>query len=436
MQVLLVNPWAYDFTAFDLWYKPLGLLYLGAHLERIGCRVVLLDCLSREDGESQAPQGEGPRRLREAGCGGYFREILPKPEFFASIPRHFGRFGMPKEAVEKRLKSMDPPDVVFVTCGLTYWYPGALVIRDLIRHFFPKTFLVLGGIYPVLCPKHAEKEGFDLVVTVADPLAVCRVLETYLHLDLGVRDYEGFFSLPPALHLYPRLLYGVILTSLGCPFSCSYCASRVLAPSFFRRSFGDVVEEIHYLHERFGIHHIAFYDDALLFRAEEHFLPLAEALVRLNLPLSFHLPNGIHARYVTPEVARFLKRACFRTVRLGLETISFEWQRKSGGKVTNPLFEEAVRNLKKAGFFPEEIEVYLLFGWPPMGEKDIIASSEYVKSLGLLPRLALYSPTPKTRDYEAFFGEENEPLWHNKNAFLYRRGWQELYEKLQGKRKC
>lgn len=436
MRVLLINPWAYDFTAFDLWYKPLGLLYLGAHLEKVGCQVVLLDCLSREDPESQAPQKEGPRRFREAGCGGYFRKILPKPEFFAFIPRYFGRFGMPREVVEKRLKSMDPPDVVFVTCGLTYWYPGALVIRDLIRHFFPKAFLVLGGIYPVLCPEHAKKEGFDLVIMAADPLAVCRALEAPLHLDLKVRDYEDFFSLPPAFHLYPRLLYGVILTSLGCPFSCSYCASRVLASSLFRRSFREVVEEIRYLHERFGVCHIAFYDDALLFRAEEHFLPLAEALVRLNLPLSFHLPNGIHARYVTPEVARLLKRACFRTVRLGLETVSFEWQRESGGKVTNPLFGEAVCNLKEAGFSPEEIEVYLLFGWPPMGEEDVVASFEYVKSLGLLPRFALYSPTPKTKDYEAFFAGESEPLWHNKIAFLYRRGWQGLYEKLQGKRKC
>jgi hypothetical protein len=30
--ILLVNPWIHDFAAYDLWMKPLGLLYLGGIL--------------------------------------------------------------------------------------------------------------------------------------------------------------------------------------------------------------------------------------------------------------------------------------------------------------------------------------------------------------------------------------------------------------------
>ncbi|WP_017873314.1 B12-binding domain-containing radical SAM protein [Candidatus Caldatribacterium saccharofermentans] len=434
--VLLINPWAYDFTAFDLWSKPLGLLYLGAHLKRRGFKVTLLDCLDRGDPDSCAPKNEGPRKLREAGCGGYFREILPKPVFFSSIPRRFKRFGMPREKVLARLWNLDPPDVVLVTCGFTYWYPGASVFAEILRRAFPRAFLVLGGVYPTLCPDHAERLGFDAVVSVADPLSVSRHLEGLLGTSLGIRTYEDFFAVPPAFELYPRLSYGVVLSSLGCPFSCTYCASRILAPSFFQRPPQDVAEEIRYLFERFGVRHIAFYDDALLFRTESHFLPLAEYLVRLNLPVSFHLPNGLHARYVTREVARFLKRANFSTVRLSLETAVSPRQKQSGGKVTNELFEEAVRALQEAGFSPQDIEVYLLFGWPVEEEGDVVASVLYVRSLGLVPRLALYAPTPGTKDYETFFSHEEEPLWHNKIAFLYRRGWSKLYERLQGKGKC
>ena len=33
--VLLIEPWITDFAAFDLWRKPLGLLCVGALLERV-----------------------------------------------------------------------------------------------------------------------------------------------------------------------------------------------------------------------------------------------------------------------------------------------------------------------------------------------------------------------------------------------------------------
>lgn len=435
-RILLINPWAYDFTAYDLWCKPLGLLYLGAHLRRLGFRVTLCDCLSREDPDSCAPEKEGPRKLREAGCGGYYKTILPKPAFFASIPRYFKRFGMPRERFLLRLEHLEPPDVVLVTCGFTYWYPGALAVAEIVRRFFPRAFLVLGGVYPTLCPDHAERLGFDAVVSCADPLEVTKSLEALLGVSFGITDYADFFAVPPAFELYPKLSYGVVLSSLGCPFSCTYCASRILAPSFFQRAPQDVAEEIRYLVERFGVRHIAFYDDALLFQAERHFLPLAEHLIRLNLPVSFHLPNGLHARYITREVAHFLKKARFVTIRVSLETVSPARQRQSGGKVTNESFEEAIRALQEAGFAPQEIEVYLLFGWPAEDPGDVLASFAYVRRLGLVPRLALYAPTPRTRDYEVFFSGEDEPLWHNKIAFLYRRKWDELYGKLQGGGKC
>ncbi len=36
MKVLLLNPWIYDFAAYDLWLKPFGLLRVGALLREWG----------------------------------------------------------------------------------------------------------------------------------------------------------------------------------------------------------------------------------------------------------------------------------------------------------------------------------------------------------------------------------------------------------------
>ena len=43
--VLLINPPLWDFSAFDLWAKPLGLLYLAATLRANGYRIHWLDAL-------------------------------------------------------------------------------------------------------------------------------------------------------------------------------------------------------------------------------------------------------------------------------------------------------------------------------------------------------------------------------------------------------
>jgi len=43
--VLLINPWIYDFAAYDFWLKPLGLLYLGGLLRANHHHISCIDCL-------------------------------------------------------------------------------------------------------------------------------------------------------------------------------------------------------------------------------------------------------------------------------------------------------------------------------------------------------------------------------------------------------
>ena len=45
-KILLVNPWIYDFAAYDMWAKPLGLLYIGSLLRSYGCGISFLSVIS------------------------------------------------------------------------------------------------------------------------------------------------------------------------------------------------------------------------------------------------------------------------------------------------------------------------------------------------------------------------------------------------------
>ena len=41
-KIILINPWIHDFSAYDLWLKPLGLLYIAAYLEKYGYQIIAL----------------------------------------------------------------------------------------------------------------------------------------------------------------------------------------------------------------------------------------------------------------------------------------------------------------------------------------------------------------------------------------------------------
>ena len=45
--ILLINPWIYDFAAYDMWTEPLGLLYIAGVLRENGYRANLINCLDR-----------------------------------------------------------------------------------------------------------------------------------------------------------------------------------------------------------------------------------------------------------------------------------------------------------------------------------------------------------------------------------------------------
>jgi len=44
--VLLINPWITDFAAYNLWARPLGLLYIATLLRQAGFRLTFIDCLA------------------------------------------------------------------------------------------------------------------------------------------------------------------------------------------------------------------------------------------------------------------------------------------------------------------------------------------------------------------------------------------------------
>jgi len=232
-------------------------------------------------------------------------------------------------------------------------------------------------------------------------------------------DPEDLDSLPyPALDLQRRIPYLPILTSRGCPFSCAYCASAFLSPRRQRRSPMNIAEEISYWRQRFDVSDIAFYDDALLVDVEDHAVPLFENIVSREMKVRFHTPNALHIRNITPKVAKLMHRAGFHTLRLGLETARFHDRQDLDAKVTEDEFRQAIRCLLEAGFQKDQVGAYLLMGLPDQSLDAVRSSIRVVKTAGITPILAHYTPIPHTRMWPravavSRYDLEKDPIFTN-----------------------
>ncbi|WP_303884076.1 radical SAM protein [Acetomicrobium mobile] len=341
-------------------------------------------------------------RSKSKGFGRYktIRRQIDKPLVYKRIPRKFYHYGITKESFVDKLSRTERPDLILITSGMTYWYLGVKWCIDILRNLFSSTPpILLGGIYAQLCPDHAHTLGADGVQTV--PLSI---------------DY--FY---PALDLYEAPNYGITMTSIGCPLSCKYCASKKLWSTYKRRPLTDALEEIAFQENIPTVKDIAFYDDALLINKESHFYHLCLELQKKHPHLRYHTPNGLHVREIDETCARYLYETGFKTIRLSLEGNDPAIQKASSGKVHEIQYAKAVRNLLRAGYSLSDIETYILVGLPGQSCESVQKSIKFVKSSGATVKLAEYSPIPGTPMFEECAQRlpilKEEPLYHNNTAY-------------------
>lgn len=463
MSVLLINPWIYDFKAYDLWLKPLGLLYLADFLFKSGHNIDFIDCL-RDFLASDLPCTraervvQGTARLRKIdlplpagervgvrgdsyGTGKYYYEEIEKPAVYKEIPRKYKRYGLPIDVFKEKLKTIEKPEIVLITCTMTYWYKGAFEAIKIVKEFFPDAPVVLGGIYANLCYEHAKKySGADIIGSrvklqgarkelkdvgadlCVRPISVKALKEHgKITTKLLIKNYR------PAYYLYPNLEYACVLTSTGCPYNCTYCASKYLHEKFYQRNPDDAADEICGYAES-GIKNIAFYDDALLFNKENHIDKILDKIIEKKIEINFHTPNGIHARFIDKNLAQLLKKSGFKTIRLGFETQDPSLQDKIGGKTTNKELGSAAKNLFDAGFKKDEVGAYIMIGMPGQNYDEVLKTVKFAKNLGIKIKLTQFSPIPHTKlgdemleEYCAAEGQAQDlPLLHNNTYWLYK----------------
>jgi hypothetical protein len=419
--VLLINPWIFDFAAYNLWAKPLGLLQIASFLRREGFHVALIDCLDTHDPEMAHAGLPQSAKKGLYGTGKFWRQRITRPKALSHVARAYSRYGINVALFEKALHPIERPAAILVTSMMTYWYPGVRETIRAVKRIFPNVPVILGGVYARLCPDHALRTSEADIVSGEGRVEAIRDLLS----DLGLRPRrpaDRSWHPYPAFDLLDRIDYICLRTSYGCPYRCAYCASPFLDPGFTRRHPDDVLGEILYWYGHFSVRDFAFYDDALLIRGGGFRAGVMEPLIRQGHSLRFHAPNGLHAREIDPWTAKLLYRSGFKTIRLGFESADFPFRRDLDSKLAEGEFERAVRHLKEAGYKAKEIGAYILMGLPGQTVQSVAQTVRAVAAAGGAPYLAEYSPIPNTALWaRAVAASEydiaDEPIFHN-NSLL------------------
>ncbi len=162
-------------------------------------------------------------------------------------------------------------------------------------------------------------------------------------------------------HINDRTPYGVVYTSLGCPFSCSFCCINAI---FGKRGIRyrdphKVLEEIDYLVNNYGIKNLKIIDEMFDLN-ENHVIELCNLIIERKLDLNV----WAYARVDTINEKKLekMKQAGINWLGIGFESGAKKIRDKvSKGRFDESRIEKVVKMMRNAGVY---IGGNFIFGLP------------------------------------------------------------------------
>ena len=172
-----------------------------------------------------------------------------------------------------------------------------------------------------------------------------------------------------------------IMTSLGCPFTCTFCASRTVHGRKMRyKSIENVVAEFRYLHEHHGVT-LFMPEDDLFTANKKRTLALLEAIRALKIPgFRMQFPVALSVNTLTHELIDSLIESGLDVASLAIESGSADTQHRIIKKdVDLNKAREWVRYFRTKGL---PIRTSFILGFPGETRAMMDESIEYARTLG------------------------------------------------------
>lgn len=160
------------------------------------------------------------------------------------------------------------------------------------------------------------------------------------------------------------------LSSKGCRGQCTFCSVRNFNGKGVRaRSISNIVNELEILEKEYGINHIMWLDDDLLYDSKRA-IALFKAMKKRGLNLTWDASNGVVAASCTEDVISAAVESGCIGLQLGIETGSERILKKMRKPGNRKIFQRAADVLQKY----EKIYscAFLILGFPGETYSDIV----------------------------------------------------------------
>lgn len=194
----------------------------------------------------------------------------------------------------------------------------------------------------------------------------------------------------------------LMLSSRGCPYSCTYCSVHLFSGKKIRvRSIDSIADEIAYWHRR-GKKILNFADDNFTFYTDRVY-QLCDEIEKRGLGDLTLRCSGVRADRLDRKLLQRMKEVGFKGIGIGVEGGNNKVLRSLKKGETVEEIEETIKNACDLGY---EVILYFLFGTPGETEEDIEDSIKLVLKYPVF-KVEFYNPVPfpRTELYD----------WVNKN---------------------
>lgn len=310
-----------------------------------------------------------------------------------------------------------------VYTGMHQWVKEFISICK--RHY-PNAFIVVGGhhisalkeqainylgadcgvvgegeaILPIIINNLCNGEHISKIIN-AEPIDVNDIPVP----DRDILKPQNYFKTMQSATIPMRGKYpATIMSSRGCPYTCTFCATQGMSGHKFRpRSVDNIIAEIEMLQVKYGVDEILFSDDNLTFDYNR-----AMSLFNAMIPLGIYwkAPNGIRADRVDYEMAKAMKVSGCYMVGIGVESGNSDVLKRISKHLDLNVVKEAVTifnsvGIKTSGFF--------IVGLPNETKAEINDSLKYALSVRFSRiQVGNFIPYPGSVEWDKIFKHDPE----------------------------
>ena len=308
------------------------------------------------------------------------------------------------------------PHIVGMTAYITHVGAVKEMARK-IKCLSNQTITVVGGVHAEVVPEDFISKYIDCIIC-SNPVETFNKIIDRVRAGVDTKEIEGTYVkgkkhirtssyniLPPdrgSVKKYRKKYYymfhnpcALIKTSLGCPYTCSFCfCKEITGGKYFARKIDEVMKELKSIKER----EIYIVDDDFLFNED-----------RLNLFCDELERRNIHKRFLVYGRADFiashekvigrLSRHGLSAVIVGVESVREKDLKDFNKRSSLENNEKAIRILQKYG-----IELYAtMILQPDFTKKDFRQIEDYIIGLNVsFVNLQPLTPLPGTEIYDDY----------------------------------